>query len=128
MLDSVLGAIGGVSRALYILHAGRWLDVGATMGQSSKALGDESLHYGSNSDASTAAGLRHFPSRHSPIRVAQQREASGESSLEMMSRDLPKSLESSSSPAWGRRLGKERGVRRAKGCFYTLLPVPRKES
>lgn len=44
VLDSVLGAIGGVSRAFYILHAGRWLDVGATVDQSSKALGDESLH------------------------------------------------------------------------------------
>lgn len=27
VLDSVLGAIGGVSRSFFILHAGRWLDV-----------------------------------------------------------------------------------------------------
>lgn len=33
---------------------------GATVDQSSKALGDESLHEGSKSDASTAVGLRHF--------------------------------------------------------------------
>lgn len=110
VLDSVLGAIGGVSRSFYILHAGRWLDVGATVDQSSEALGDESLRQGSNSDASTAAGLRHFPSRHNPIRVAQQREASGKSSLDMMSHDLPKSLELRGSPTWGRRLGKERGI------------------
>lgn len=107
VLDSVLGATGGVSRAFYILHAGRWLGVGATVEQSGEALGDESLFKGSNS---TAAGLRHFPSRHSPVRVAQQRETSGESSLEVMRHDLPKTLESSSSPAWSRRLGKERGV------------------
>lgn len=97
VLDSVLGAIGGVSRSFFILHAGRWLDVGATVDQSSEALGDESLHQGS--DASTAAGLRHFPPSH--IRAAQQREASGKSSLDLMSHDLPKSLESSGVPALG---------------------------
>lgn len=43
VLDSVLGATGGVSRAFYILHAGRWLGVGATVDQSGEALGDESL-------------------------------------------------------------------------------------
>lgn len=43
VLDSVLGATGGVGRAFYILHAGTWLDVGATVDQSSKALGDESF-------------------------------------------------------------------------------------
>lgn len=32
VLDSVLGAIGGVSRAFYILHAGRQLDVGCHRG------------------------------------------------------------------------------------------------
>lgn len=93
VLDSVLGAIGGVSRSFFILHAGRWLDVGAIVDQSSEALPDESLHQGSGSDASTAAGLRHFPPSH--VRAAQQREASGKSSLDMMSHDLPKSLESS---------------------------------
>lgn len=57
------------------------------MNQSSEALDDESLHRGSGSDASTAADLRHFPPSH--IRAAQQRKASGKSSLDMMSHDLP---------------------------------------
>lgn len=61
--------------------------------------------------------LRHFPSRHSPVRVAQQREASGESNLEMMSHDLPKSLESSSILPGAGGLGRREVFEEKRGGF-----------